>query len=49
VRGAGDLLASHPQITEIDLNPVLAGPDGALAVDWKIAVGDDGAKVGRRP
>lgn len=41
VRCTGDVLASHPRITEIDLNPVLARPDGAVAVDWKISVSGD--------
>ncbi len=32
----GDLMAAHPEIAELDLNPVLAGPDGCVAVDWRI-------------
>jgi acyl-CoA synthetase (NDP forming) len=48
VRRTGDLLASHPQLSEIDLNPVLARPDGAVAVDWKITAGD-GGRTARRP
>ena len=32
----GDLMLSHPELTEIDLNPVLAGPDGYVAVDWRM-------------
>ena len=35
----GDLLARHPEITELDLNPVLAGPGGCVAVDWRILAG----------
>ena len=31
-----DLMVVHPQIAELDLNPVLAGPDGCVAVDWRI-------------
>ena len=31
-----DLMVAHPQIAELDLNPVLAGPDGCVAVDWRI-------------
>jgi hypothetical protein len=27
-----------PEISEMDLNPVIAGPDGVLAVDWRIRV-----------
>jgi acyl-CoA synthetase (NDP forming) len=33
----GDLMVAHPEIAELDLNPVLAGPDGCLAVDWRIS------------
>lgn len=40
VRGTGDLIASRSGIAEIDLNPVLATPAGAVAVDWKLVVGD---------
>jgi acetyltransferase len=36
VVGAGNLLLAAEEITELDLNPVLATPDGAVAVDWKI-------------
>jgi acyl-CoA synthetase (NDP forming) len=32
----GDLMVAHPEITELDLNPVLASPDGCVAVDWRI-------------
>jgi ATP-grasp domain len=32
----GDLMAAHPEISELDLNPVLAGPDRCVAVDWRI-------------
>ncbi len=32
----GDLMVAHPQIAELDLNPVLAGPDKCVAVDWRI-------------
>jgi acetyltransferase len=34
---AGDLMLAHPEIAELDLNPVLAGPDGCVAVDWRIS------------
>jgi acetyl coenzyme A synthetase (ADP forming)-like protein len=27
-----------PEIAEMDLNPVISGPDGVLAVDWRIRV-----------
>ena len=32
----GDLLTQLPQLGELDLNPVLATPDGCVAVDWRI-------------
>jgi acetyltransferase len=35
----GDLMARHPEISELDLNPVLAGPGGCIAVDWRILAG----------
>jgi hypothetical protein len=34
----GDLMTARPQIRELDLNPVLAGLDGCVAVDWRIRV-----------
>jgi acetyltransferase len=36
---AGDLIASNPEIAELDLNPVLATATGCTAVDWRIRVG----------
>lgn len=35
----GELMADHPDIVEIDLNPVMATADHATAVDWKITAG----------
>ncbi len=35
----GALMADNPEISELDLNPVLAGPGGCVAVDWRILVG----------
>lgn len=32
-------VAKHPEIKELDLNPVIAYPDGALAVDARVVVG----------
>lgn len=34
----GALAESHREIVELDLNPVIAGPDGALAVDARVRV-----------
>ncbi len=33
--------SAHPRLAELDLNPVLAGPDGAVAVDWLMVVEKD--------
>ncbi|HEY1920894.1 MAG TPA: acetate--CoA ligase family protein [Streptosporangiaceae bacterium] len=33
------LLVDFPEIAELDLNPVLAGPAGCVAVDWRIRIG----------
>jgi acyl-CoA synthetase (NDP forming) len=35
----GELLVDHPQISELDLNPVLATETGCVAVDWRIQIG----------
>ncbi|WP_280587307.1 acetate--CoA ligase family protein, partial [Halorubrum sp. Boch-26] len=44
VRTVGDLLDASPEIAEIDLNPVLATPDGATALDGLVVLADpDGA------
>jgi acyl-CoA synthetase (NDP forming) len=34
----GDLLVSHPEISEIDLNPVVASADGCVALDARVIV-----------
>jgi acyl-CoA synthetase (NDP forming) len=36
---AGDLMSGHPEISELDLNPVLVGPTTSIAVDWRILTG----------
>jgi len=35
----GDLMAGHPEISELDLNPVLAGASASIVVDWRILAG----------
>ena len=32
------MVADNPQITELDLNPILVGPDGVCAVDVRLGV-----------
>jgi acetyltransferase len=39
--------AAGPRLRELDLNPVLAGPDGAVAVDWLMVL--DEPRFPRRP
>jgi acetyltransferase len=36
---AGDLMSGHPEISELDLNPVLVGATTSIAVDWRILAG----------
>ncbi len=36
---AGDLMSGHPEISELDLNPVLVGPTTSIAVDWRVLAG----------
>ncbi|MGF1664922.1 MAG: acetate--CoA ligase family protein [Acidimicrobiia bacterium] len=38
VVGLARLMTSHPEIAEVDLNPVMVTPGGAVAVDWKVNV-----------
>ncbi|MFI5585230.1 acetate--CoA ligase family protein [Amycolatopsis sp. NPDC051758] len=44
ITGLGQLVADFPQLSEVDLNPVLATPAGATAVDVRILVDPDAAK-----
>ncbi len=37
-----DLMVAHPDIAELDLNPVIAYPDGAIAVDARVIVRTEG-------
>lgn len=43
------LVADHPQIEEIDVNPLLATPDDVLALDARIILSAKGGKDGERP
>ncbi len=38
-----NLMLAHPQLAELDLNPVLAGPRGCVAVDWRIRIQTHGS------
>ncbi|VVJ18985.1 Acetyl-CoA synthetase (ADP-forming) alpha chain (EC [Amycolatopsis camponoti] len=44
ITGLGQLVADFPQLSEVDLNPVLATASGATAVDVRILVDPDAAK-----
>jgi succinyl-CoA synthetase beta subunit len=35
----GDLAATHPEIVEIDVNPLLVRPDAVVALDALIVLG----------
>ena len=35
----GDLMTDNPEISELDLNPVLASETGCMAVDWRLRGG----------
>ncbi|MGW4522285.1 acetate--CoA ligase family protein [Amycolatopsis sp. NPDC004378] len=44
ITGLGELVTDFPQLSEVDLNPVLATASGATAVDVRILVDSDAAK-----
>lgn len=48
ISGLSDLVADFPEFSEVDLNPVLAGPDGATAVDVRIIVDPEGSEQPER-
>lgn len=41
VAAVGDLVVEHDAIAEVDVNPVLATADGAVALDALVVLGDD--------
>jgi acetyltransferase len=41
-----DLVCEMPEITELDINPLFAGPDGVIAVDARIAIARPPASAG---
>ncbi|MEU3644825.1 acetate--CoA ligase family protein [Lentzea sp. NPDC034063] len=48
IHRVSDLVTDFPQLAEVDLNPVLATPSGATAVDVRILVDEDAAKEPHR-
>jgi acetyltransferase len=42
------LSLENPEITEMDFNPLLAYPDGAVALDVKITISDDNREASRQ-
>lgn len=40
IRKVSEFVAQHPEVRELDLNPVFAYPDGAIAVDARIVVAE---------
>ncbi|WP_084962566.1 acetate--CoA ligase family protein [Thermoactinospora rubra] len=49
IERVGRLVTDHPEITEVDLNPVFADARGAVAADVRILVGEPPAEVRRPP
>jgi hypothetical protein len=41
----GQLADALPEVSELDLNPVIAGPDGVIAVDVKVRVEPAAARI----
>lgn len=48
IHRVSDLVTDFPQLAEVDLNPVLATPGGATAVDVRILVDEDAGKQPHR-
>ena len=38
ITALSELAIRHPEIEDLDLNPVFAGPDGVVVVDWLMRV-----------
>ncbi|MGW8884930.1 acetate--CoA ligase family protein [Streptomyces sp. NPDC055749] len=47
IRRVSQLVTDFPEIAEVDLNPVIAAPDGAIAADIRIILATEEVKVRR--
>lgn len=45
IGGEGGLLLNHPEIAEIDINPVIAHREGVIAVDARVILGTPAARA----
>lgn len=48
IRRVSELVADFPEIAEVDLNPVIATPEGAVAADIRIILAEEVAKPRRK-
>lgn len=48
IRRVSELVADFPEIAEVDLNPVIATPEGAVAADIRVILATDTPKERRR-
>jgi acyl-CoA synthetase (NDP forming) len=49
IENVGRLVGEHPEIVEVDLNPVFADANGAVAADVRIIIGEPPQEVVRLP
>jgi acyl-CoA synthetase (NDP forming) len=48
VAGVSQVAAAHPEVAELELNPVLAGPSGAVALDARVALDESQSETSAR-
>ncbi|MEU9781078.1 acetate--CoA ligase family protein [Streptomyces phaeochromogenes] len=48
IRRVSELVADFPEIAEVDLNPVIATPEGAVAADIRVILAEEVAKPRRK-
>ncbi|WP_055611817.1 acetate--CoA ligase family protein [Streptomyces phaeochromogenes] len=48
IRRVSELVADFPEIAEVDLNPVIATPEGAMAADIRVILAEEVAKPRRK-